>query len=135
MWIHGSEHNNRHQQGLTLIELLVTIVILALGLAGVVSMAVVAHSTFLKAHYTAVATQVVQDKMEETLALGYSGVNPEQPEFEPNFSLPELPQGQGTVTSQPYAEGVRLVQVTVQWGGSVRSPGVVSASALITNRP
>ena len=125
----------RCRAGVSLIELMVTISLLAIGLVGVSSMFIVGYKTQLHAHFASVATDIASKKMEEMKSAGFNAINGTL--FAPAFAVAELPTGQGTTTFEPYPDATSanqyLVQVVVTWGGGNGVAGRVRLSTVISN--
>jgi prepilin-type N-terminal cleavage/methylation domain-containing protein len=125
----------RRRAGLSLIELMVTIALLAIGLVGVSSMFIVGYKTQLHAHFASVATDIASKKVEEMKSAGFNGINTML--FPPTFTAAELPSGSGTTTFAPYPDADSpnqyLVQVVVTWGGGNGVAGRVRLSTVISN--
>jgi prepilin-type N-terminal cleavage/methylation domain-containing protein len=123
------------RKGISLIELMVTIVLLGIGLVGVSSMFVVGYRTQLHAHFASVATDLAARKLEQMKSAGYNGIS--ETTFAPEFAVPELPSGSGTIAYAPYPESTStnqyLVQVVVTWGGGPGAAGRVVLSSVISN--
>ncbi len=115
------------RHGVTLVELLVTTVVLGIGLVGVAacfSTAVVAHE---RANRVAQATALAQstiDALRSTQALT-SSVTP--------LNDPQFPQGQLAVTTSVYDAllHVQRLTVTVTWKGIGTRQEVVSLDTLV----
>ncbi len=126
---------SRSRAGLTLIELMVTITLMAIGLVGVASMFIVGYRTQVQAHFASVATDTAAKRIEEMKSAGFNGIDATS--FPPTFALSELPSGQGTITYTPYPESDStnqyLVQVTVTWAGGQAIAGRVRLSTVISN--
>jgi len=118
-----------------LIELVVTMVILSVGLVGVASTFVVAYKTQVRAHFASVATDIACSKLEEMKAAGYNGIDAES--FPPQFLVPELPSGGGTIAYTPYpnadSPNQYQITVTVSWGGGSPIAGSVSLPLVLSN--
>ena len=119
------------RRGLSLIELMVTVVLLGIGLTGVSSMFIVGYRTQLHAHFTSVASDMADKKMERMKSAGFNGIS--DTSFPPTFTVSELPSGQGAIAFGPYPETTStnqcLVTVTVTWGGG---NGVAGRTVLAT---
>ncbi|MBM3475585.1 MAG: prepilin-type N-terminal cleavage/methylation domain-containing protein [Armatimonadetes bacterium] len=123
------------RSGLSLVELLVTMTILGVGLVGVASMFTTSYKTQVQAHFAQVATDTVVTRIEEMKAAGYNGIGVEA--FPATFEVPELPQGAGTISYQPYPNATSpnqyLIQITVSWGGGRGIAGRVSLPLVLSN--
>jgi prepilin-type N-terminal cleavage/methylation domain-containing protein len=122
------------RSGVTLVELLVTMTILAIGLVGVASMFIVAYQSQIQAHYASVATDAAAAKIEEMKAAGFGDINATT--FPPTFTVAGLPSGQGTCSFQPYPNSTSTdqyaINVTVAWEGGPRIAGRVSLPLVLS---
>ena len=122
------------RKGISLIELMVTVVLLGIGLVGVSSMFVLGYRTQLHSHFASVATDLASRKIEQMKSAGFNGID--EVRFPPEFAVSEIPSGSGTVAFAPYPEaGSRnqyLVQVVVNWGGGPGIAGRVVLSSVIS---
>ncbi len=125
------------QAGFSLIELIVTIVILAIGIVGVLTMFLCAYQSQLNAHYTMLATAAAVEKLEEMRSAGYNGIN--SVTFASPFALPDLPGGVGTIAYTPFPEATSdnlyRITVQVQWQGGRNIQGNTSVSSLVALHP
>ncbi len=125
----------RPRAGLSLIELMVTVSLLAIGLVGVSSMFVVGYRTQVHAHFASVAADLAAKKIEEMKSAGFNGIDGTS--FPPTFTATDLPSGQGTITYAPYpdsgSQNQYLVQVVVTWAGGQGIEGRVALSTVISN--
>jgi len=123
------------RRGLTLIELMVTVSLLAIGLVGVSSMFIVGYRTQLHAHYASVGADLAAKKIERMRAAGFNGIDSTQ--FPPSFAVTELPGGQGSLTFQPFpgasSQNQLLVTVAVAWAGGRGVAGRVELNSIISN--
>lgn len=142
------------RRGFTLVELLVTLLILGLALVSLSQLYLAGMWTTQKAQYMTIATKRAQAEIERTQNLGLlilrNGPNEESyPSADytyhsdghgVDFVAPPLPNGRGSVTWQfwpPNTAGNQyLLKVTanVSWDGSTRSRSMVNVSTLLTNR-
>lgn len=122
-------------RGLTLIELMVTITLLAIGLVGVASMFIYGYRTQVHAHFASVAADLAAKKIERMKAAGFNGIDSTL--FPSSFDVPELPSGQGTLSFVPHpnqdSENQYLVTVTINWGGGNGIEGRVVLQTIISN--
>jgi len=147
------------EAGFTLIEVLITTVILGIGLVGVGSMVtygVVSHRKSV--NYTVAAARAIQE-MERIRDAGFLGANVGTDLFpyptyqilnasQVGFTPSGLKDGQGVITiaedSQaqvtdpdtglPYGN-MKAVSVSISWGGARILSGSYTAATLIANRP
>ncbi len=126
---------NRGRRGVSLIEMMVTVILLGIGLVGVSSMFVVGYRTQLHAHFASVATDIAARRVEQMKAAGFNGIDGLT--FPPSFAVSEIPSGNGSITYAPYpdpsSENQYLVQVVVTWGGGPGIGGRVVLSSVISN--
>lgn len=122
------------KRGLTLIELMMTLVLLSIGLVGVSSMFVLGFRTQRHAHFASVAGDMASRKIEEMKAAGYNGIDVEL--FPAEFAVTELPGGQGAVSWEPYpandSTNQYLVHVVIAWGGGTGIGGRAVLSTVIS---
>jgi Tfp pilus assembly protein PilV len=120
---------------LTLIELMVTVVLLAIGLVGVASMFLHGYRTQVNAHFASVAADEAAKKLERMKAAGFNGISSTL--FAPTFTVAELPAGAGTIEFSPYPEvdstNQYRVRVTITWGGGPGISGRVALNSVISN--
>ena len=125
------------RSGLSLIELMVTIVILAIGIAGVAVMFLHGYRSQLNAHYTILATAAANEVLEEMRAAGYNHLS--SANWPSPFPVDAVPQGVGTITTEqfPTATSTNMKKVTVQvsWEGGRTIHGNARATTLIALRP
>jgi type IV pilus assembly protein PilV len=123
------------RRGVTLIELMVTIVLLGIGLVGVSSMFIIGYRNQTHAHFTSVASDIANRKLERMRSAGYNSIN--DTTFPSPFAIPDLPSGQGTIVWQPYPDPTStnqlLATIRVNWGGGNGIEGGVELCAVISN--
>ncbi len=123
------------RRGLSLIELMVAVTIMAIGLVGVASMFIVGYRTQVHAHFASVATDIAGKKIEEMKSAGYNSITAIN--FPSTFTVTDIPTGQGTIAWQPYPDASStnqyLVQVVVTWAGGQGIEGRVRLSTVISN--
>ena len=146
------------RSGFSLIELLVTVVLLAIGLVALSSLFVVGIISDMKAERIQVATNRARQELERVRSAGYSGALIHTDVFKPGdgytiveqnpdltgavgFTDPRLPASSGTVRIRYYDSGagvypnLKQVSVTLSWGGGRRTQGTVRSDTLLANRP
>jgi prepilin-type N-terminal cleavage/methylation domain-containing protein len=123
------------RRGFTLIECLVSIVILGLGIVGVVGCFTAALLSNQKAEEIQQATAFAQDTLEDMRSRGFGSVTYD--EFPATSGVEELHQGVRTIEiTDNYRGDVRLKQVAVEisWGGANQSHPSIRLESLISNR-
>lgn len=123
----------RRHRGLTLIECLVSILILGLGILGAVQCLNAALLSNLRATRIGLATSLAQNALEDlrsnggAVALGTTTQD---------VRSPELPGGQLTMTVADYAAlaNVRRVTVVVTWRGVARNTEYYTVETLVYQR-
>ena len=109
----GCKHN---ENGFTLLEVLIAIVILTAGLLGMAALTVGIINGNKLSNDQTTATTLAQDKMEDIQRVGYSGVTNETKVL---LSSPyDDYKREVTVTVDSPATGMKTVSVMVYWGGS-----------------
>jgi len=146
--------DRRIRQGFTLVELLVTLLILGMALISLSQLYLAGMWTTQKARYMSIATKRAQSEIERTQDLGLLILRngPSEDSYPAaeytyhadgrgvDFQTPPLPDGRGSVTWQFWppntAENEYLLKVTthITWEGSSRSRSVVNVCTLLTNR-
>ncbi|MFQ6133207.1 MAG: prepilin-type N-terminal cleavage/methylation domain-containing protein [Armatimonadota bacterium] len=125
------------RRGLSLIEMMVTIVIVALGIAGVITMFLYGYQSQLNAHYSMLATAAASEKLDEMRSAGFNGLDPAV--FPSPFAVPELPAGMGTITTEPFplptTDNLVRITVAVEWEGGRGIQGNTRISTLLALHP
>ena len=120
----------RNQRGLTLVEVLLTVFILALSALMLAAIYPSAQTSRMKAvHYT-YATSLAEQKIEELKSAGYASVQIGSPAF---VVISELPNGSETVAISQYAPNIKKIVVTVGWEGFRMVGGNVSLVTFISD--
>jgi type II secretory pathway pseudopilin PulG len=131
----GGRRRRLPRRGLSLIELLVTITVLAIGLIGVAAMFAASYKTQVQAHFASVATDTAATRIEEYKAAGYNAIGDDA--FPRAFAVNGLPQGTGVASYRPYPDANStnqyLIEVTVSWGGGPGIAGSVSLPLVLSN--
>jgi len=148
-WSSGSQRHGCH--AVTIPELLVMVVILAIGFVGVAGMFVAGYTSAKKAsNYTIAANRVTQE-IERMRDAGFLGAVIDSYHFpspryqivsstRATFAVPELKNGQGSVTigldsEAQILDNLKRVNVTITWGGGKQMSGTYSITTLVANRP
>jgi prepilin-type N-terminal cleavage/methylation domain-containing protein len=128
-------------RGLTLIECLVSTVLLSIGLVGVIGTLTAALITNQDAGDRQLAAAIVQATIEEMRSLGFGSVTyanfPANATFVQVLDLADLHGGTRTIEiTDSYQGNPRLkhVRVTVSWRGRNGQNSNVSVETIITNR-
>jgi prepilin-type N-terminal cleavage/methylation domain-containing protein len=137
------------RRGLTLIELLVTISIVAIGLLSLSTLFIAALQTNAQAYHITAASQAAQLIMERARTMDYDDVSTSHACFtsgnaaavnDADFEAvaSNLPSWQRNVSIAPYPDGssTNLKQVTVEivWGGSNVARGRLQMTTLVAHR-
>lgn len=127
----------RRRGGFSLIEMMVTIILVAIGLAGVISMFLHGYQSQLNAHYMIIATAVAAEKLDEMRSAGFNGLDPAT--FPSPFAVTELPQGMGTITIEPFpdptTDNMVRIEVRVEWEGGRGIQGNTRVATLLALHP
>lgn len=144
-------HHSRAYRGMTLVELLVSCVILAIGLVALSQLFVTAMWSYQKARYTTIATERVQHELEKAQSLrfnvlrdnanlisdtryssldgyrelaGHNGVE---------FDMESIPGGHGVITISPFQGKASLlkIDITITWTGSPKTQAPVHVTSLL----
>lgn len=125
------------RRGLSLIELMVTLVILAIGLVGVSTMFLYGYQSQLNAHYQILATAEANRILEEMRSVGYNHINTTN--FPTPFSVDTIPRGVGEIVIAPYplatTQNMYKVDIRISWYGGRNIRGATRLTTLIANRP
>jgi prepilin-type N-terminal cleavage/methylation domain-containing protein len=149
----------KNKQGLTLIELLVTAVLLGIGLVGVAGMFTAGVVSSTKASNITVAAHRANLEIERVRDAGYLGAVADVAHFpsptytvvsshRATFTVPELRNGSGYIdiypdsaaqltnpaTGLPY-ENLKRLRIVISWGGGHHVAGNYTVVTLIANRP
>jgi prepilin-type N-terminal cleavage/methylation domain-containing protein len=132
-----TRHRLHTRRGLSLIELMVTIVILAIGLVAVSTMFVFGYQSQLNAHYQILATAEANRILEQMRSAGYNHID--STTFPSPFTVTSVPQGTGDITIAPFpaptSPNMYKITVRVNWAGGRNVQGATRVTTLISNRP
>lgn len=122
----GTMNRRQRQGGFTLVECLVTILLLGVGVVGVASMFVYANMSERKAAYTDLARDVAEQTLEKVRAQGYGVFT--QPTGTTTVLTPGLPRATCVLAWQPYPDvgteqGLKLVALNLTWNWAGPSSG------------
>jgi len=127
--------STKYERGFTLIECLVSIVILGIGLVGVVGCLTAALISNQKASRTQLATAIAQDTIEDMRSRGFGSITYD--EFPATSEVPDLPQGTQTIQiTDAYGGDPRLKRVAVEisWRSTNGSTSRTRLESVISNR-
>ena len=124
----------RRRRGFTLIECLVTTVILGIGVVGVAGMFACATISERKAAHMAQARHIAEETMEAVRAGGY-GVFDES-SGTTSVATPGLPRATGVLAWQPYSgsDGLKLVALNLTWDWAESSSGKYTVVTLVSEQ-
>ncbi len=148
-----TRHGYATHRGFTLVEILISLVILSLGLVSMSQLYVAAMWTTQKARYLSLATQRAQFEYENVQSLGAAALmggpndemyDPTEYQFTPSvnrvdFQVESLPESACWVTWANYpATGTGFdqqvkVDIVISWLGPRKSRSDVTLSTLLTN--
>lgn len=133
--------NRRRCRGFTLIECLVSIVLLSIGLVGVIGTLTAALIANQRASDTQLAGAIAQTTIEEMRSLGFGNVTYDDfPATATSATLPDLAELHGAQRTiaivDSYGGNSRLkkVTVTVSWRGRNGQNSSVMTETIVTNR-
>ncbi len=149
----------RNKKGLTLLELLMTTLLLGIGLTGVGGMFTAGVVSSRKAAYITTAAHRANKEIERIRDGGFLGAQVDYIHFpypdyygasgnRAYFNVSELPGGTGQVEVDMdpeaqvvnpdtglYVDNLKKVRVLISWGGARNLRGSYSVSTLLANRP
>jgi prepilin-type N-terminal cleavage/methylation domain-containing protein len=146
------------RRGFSLIEILVTTVVLAIGVVAASGLAITGISSARKAKNLQIATHCAQQQVERIVNAGFNAARVDAAYFPSpytilqqnadgtgriGFPVPELPRATGAIELAAYAgptgtyptNYLKSIQVTVAWHGSRHVSGTVTATGLIALHP
>jgi len=128
--------NPRSRQGMSLVELMVSLVLIGVGLVGVMCMYSQAATTNEYAKHASAATIAAQGILERVQALPYADVEVSADPYDVTSLLPSsLPEGSATLLIEQYSSSLKQITVTVEWrpgritGGRVRMTTLIGQKA------
>lgn len=141
----------RDRRGLTLIELLVSCVILGIGLVGLSNMYLAGMRMYLSAQYTSVAAQRAQYELERAQSLRFTvlqnsahlindawyptadGYQELSTQNGVEFDIKELPRGYGRITVSRFQQNpsLLLVEIFISWNGGLNTSSSTTVSTLL----
>lgn len=152
--------SRRYRRGFSLVELLVSVVILSLGLIGLSQLHMAAMWTYYKTRDLSIATQRAQLELEKAQNLGFNlldhgtlvAADPAPTCYSASeysllttgrgvqFQVPSLPAGVGTVKIAKFTPGgvpkQNLITVTIEitWDGPPRARSHVKIFTMLANK-
>jgi len=124
---------NRRCRAFTLIECLVSTVILGVGVVGVAGIFACASLSERKASHIAQARQIAEETLEAVRAGGYD--ISASPSGSCSVPTPGLPHSSGVLAWQPYAaasgEVLNIVAVNIQWSWPKSTGGSYNVATLV----
>lgn len=113
---------DNNNNGFTLLEILIAIVLLSIGLLAMASLTVGIMGGNLFSNRLTTATTLAQDKMEDNQRLGYFGVADSTESYGSITDYPEYKRVTTINLNYPVAgTGMRMVTVTVFWDSDEHS--------------
>lgn len=135
-WCHKLKRPFRDRGGFTLVEILVSCVILSIGLLALLTALGVAHATQDNAQHLLAARAAAQSEMERVRGLPFSSMPSSSPSVT-TTAVPGLPGGQMKVTISKYVyqasvTDLRQVRVEIYWesSGKLYGPGKITLESL-----
>ncbi|MHB9025138.1 MAG: type II secretion system protein [Armatimonadota bacterium] len=146
------------RSGFSLVELLVSVVILGIGLVALIQLYMGALWSYQKGRYLSLATQRAQLEYEKVQNLGFYGLDNGPTDFTylrtqsggeytwltaspgVSFTVNSLPNGRGTVTWQHFpvngagSANMLKVDIRILWDGSQKSQSDVRIVTLLANK-
>jgi len=137
------------RRGMTLVELLVTVVILAIALVALSQMFVSGVLAAKKARNVQIATNRAMQEVEKAKDMGYLNLVVDYDHFPSpytilddnmiGFDVAGLRDAQGRLEIEPYpqpdSDNLKRVTASVSWGGGRYTSGSITVNTLVTNRP
>ena len=125
----------RRKRGFTLIECLVTTVILGIGVVGVAGMFACATISERKAAHMAQARHLAEETLEAVRADTYTVFD--EASGSVSIPTPGLPRATGVLAWQPYptgADGLKLVALNLSWDWAQSSSGTYTVVTLVSEQ-
>ncbi len=123
-------------RGMSLVELMVSLVLIGIGLVGVVSMYSYTATTREYARNASLASAEAQGIVERVQAMPYADIKVDPAPYDVSFLLPdELGEGSASLLIEQYALDLKRVTVTVEWrpgkvtGGRIRMTTLIGPKA------
>jgi prepilin-type N-terminal cleavage/methylation domain-containing protein len=105
---------NSHEDGFTLVELLITIIVLGIAIAGIAGLYYTMQITQVRSQHLDLATRAARTEIEKLRNNGYSSLVPGTTvAFDPPAGLPQ--GGSGSVQISQPVDGLRRVDVTISY--------------------
>jgi prepilin-type N-terminal cleavage/methylation domain-containing protein len=125
----------RSRRGFTLIECLVTTVVLGIGVIGVAGMFACASISERKAAHMAQARHIAEETLEAVRSGGYSVFS--EASGSTSVSTPGLPRAKAVLAWKPYATGsddLKLVALNLSWDWAGSSSGTYNVVTLVSEQ-
>ncbi len=121
---------------MSLVELMVSLVLIGIGLAGIICMYSYAATTSEYAKRASLASAGAQGIIERVQAMPYADIEVDPVPYDVSLLLPdELPQSSASLLIEQYSPNLKQITVTVEWrpgkvtGGRIRMTTLVGPKA------